>query len=110
VGRYQAVLLDWRGVVALDPEPSWWVMRALASLGRHIDPEVWTRRLPVSPQQVRSPRSWRSGRVVVPCTAAVSQTGPVVGRRAAPGRTLLGCPGWPASPTPAQAGRRSEPR
>jgi HAD superfamily hydrolase (TIGR01549 family) len=40
VGRYQAVLLDWRGVVALDPEPSWWVRRALASLGRHIDPEV----------------------------------------------------------------------
>jgi len=40
VGRYQAVLLDWRGVVALDPEPSWWVRRALASLGRQIDVEV----------------------------------------------------------------------
>jgi hypothetical protein len=39
VGRYRAVLFDWRGVLALDPEPAWCVERALQSIGRPVESE-----------------------------------------------------------------------
>lgn len=38
--RYRAVLFDWRGTLALDPEPAWWVGRALESIGRPVEREV----------------------------------------------------------------------
>ena len=39
MGRYRAVLFDWRGVLALDPEPTWWVEQALQSIGRPVERE-----------------------------------------------------------------------
>ena len=32
VGRYRAVLLDWRGTLAHHPQTSWWVERGLSAL------------------------------------------------------------------------------
>lgn len=34
------MLFDWRGVLALDPALSWWVRRALESLGRSTEPPI----------------------------------------------------------------------
>jgi hypothetical protein len=34
------VLLDWRGTLVHDPALSWWVRRALDSVGRPVDPEI----------------------------------------------------------------------
>lgn len=38
--RYRAVLFDWRGIIVHDPEPAWWVGRALQSLGRPVEPDI----------------------------------------------------------------------
>jgi len=40
VGRFRAVLFDWRGTLVHDPEPAWWVGRALDSVGRPAEREV----------------------------------------------------------------------
>lgn len=40
MGRYRAVLFDWRGIIVHDPELDWWVGRALESLGRPVEPDV----------------------------------------------------------------------
>lgn len=37
MGRYRAVLLDWRGILVHDPEPAWRVGRALESIGRPVE-------------------------------------------------------------------------
>ena len=40
MARFRAVLLDWRGTLVHDPSLSWWVGRALDSIGRPVDPEI----------------------------------------------------------------------
>lgn len=40
VDRFRAVLFDWRGTLVHDPEPAWWVERALRSIGRPVEREV----------------------------------------------------------------------
>lgn len=38
--RYEAVLLDWRGIIAHCPPTRWWIERALASIDRPVEPSV----------------------------------------------------------------------
>jgi FMN phosphatase YigB (HAD superfamily) len=40
VGRYRAVLFDWRGTLVHIPGPAWHVTRALESIGRAADSEA----------------------------------------------------------------------
>jgi HAD superfamily hydrolase (TIGR01509 family) len=41
--RYQAILLDWRGTLAFhNPYVSWWIERALRSIGRPVDTRAVT--------------------------------------------------------------------
>jgi FMN phosphatase YigB (HAD superfamily) len=37
--RFDAVLLDWRGTLAVDPPHEWWIREALLRCGRPADPE-----------------------------------------------------------------------
>lgn len=40
MGRYRAVLFDWRGTLVHIPEPAWHVTRALESIGRPVERDV----------------------------------------------------------------------
>jgi HAD superfamily hydrolase (TIGR01509 family) len=40
VGRFRAVLLDWRGTLVHDPPLAWWVGHALDSIGRPVVPSI----------------------------------------------------------------------
>lgn len=40
MGRFRAVLFDWRGTLVHDPALAWWVGRALESVGRPVAPEM----------------------------------------------------------------------
>lgn len=43
MGRYRAVLFDWRGTLVHIPEPAWRVERALESIGRPVERDVVAR-------------------------------------------------------------------
>jgi HAD superfamily hydrolase (TIGR01493 family) len=40
MGRFRAVLFDWRGTLVHIPEPAWLITHALESIGRPVDPDM----------------------------------------------------------------------